>query len=163
MGEPISVVSTTQPLPVSTPRRDAGWAEVLPAPAAPLLATLRTMNSQPPRHLDPGGLEVGRPVALVPAAVAAPALWPSTPQADNTGPLWWFSRVAYTADGKWSLVYAAQVCTGITPEMVPEAEPGAYDIVVLAAIEHRSGKWEVHDPLYLDIDLPRVIVSPTRR
>jgi hypothetical protein len=159
--EPVTIVSTTQPLPVRTPRHYAGWAELLPAPAAPLLATLREMNSRPPQQLDAGSLEVGRPVTLVPAAVAAPTLWPSTPQPDSTGPLWWFSHVAYTADGQWALVYAAQVCAGVTLEMVPEAEPGAYNIIVLAAVEHRSGKWHVHDPLYLHIDSPRVEADPS--
>jgi hypothetical protein len=163
MEGPVAIVSTTQPLPVRTPKQDAGWAELLPAPAAPLLATLRAANGQPPQHLDPKGLDVGRPIRLVPAAVAATTLWPPTPQPDHTGPLWWFSRVAYTSDGKWALVYAAQVCTGVTAEMVPEAEPGAYAIIVLAALEHRSARWDVHDPLYLHVDLPQVEASPTRR
>jgi hypothetical protein len=140
---PIAIVSTTQRLPVTTPEQEAGWANVLPTPAAPLLADLRALNRQPPLTLDPAGLAIGRPVTVVPPAVAAPTLWPSEPTPTTQAPLLWFSRVAYTADGKWSLVYVAQVCSGVTPAMVPEAEPGAYQVVFLAALEDRSGKWEV--------------------
>lgn len=153
----LQIVGTTQPLPPGTPRRDAGWADHLPAQAAPLLASLRAMDNQPGRALDRDGLDVGVPIRLVPHSVAARALEPTDPPATEPGPpLSWFSRVAYTADGNWALVYAVEACTGVTEAMAAEAEGWAYDTVMLAPLERRAGVWTVHDPLYLDVGLPRL-------
>ncbi len=157
----VAVVGTTQPLPPGTPSRDAGWAKLLPARAAPLMAALRALDREPALAIDPKRLAAGAPIELVPEPLAARTLWPkeqiTMSSGQNAPLLFWFSRVAYTADGDWALVYAAQVCPGITPAMVHEAEGGAYEAVFLAALQRRSGSWIVHkDPLFLDIALPRV-------
>ena len=158
----VRIVAVTQPIPSGTPTRDAGWIRELPVQAGPLLAVLRAMNNEPAVKLDAGLCSIGRPPALVPPEVAAPTLWPREQAArhsSGTSPLWWLSRVDYTADGQWALVYAVRVCPDIAPSMVGEAEPGAYETVVLAPLERRAGAWYLHDPLYLDIGLPRLEVS----
>ena len=66
------------------------------------------------------------------------------------------SRVAYTADGDWALVYAVQLCPGTTEARMAEAENGAYETVILAPLERREGVWTVHSPVFLDVGLPRL-------
>jgi len=142
-GGPLLVVSTTQPLPPGTLKRDGGWIDLLPKPAAPLFETLRALDTEPPRTIDAALLTAGVPIQLVPEAAAA---------ASGSGPpLHWFSRVAYTPDGKWALVYAVKLCPGVTEAMKADAEPGAYQSVFLAALEWRDDAWRIDDPLYLDV------------
>jgi hypothetical protein len=160
VNAPVRIVATTQPLPSNTPKRDAGWVTYLPAQAGPLLAALRAMNTQPALDLDAARLALGRPVTLVPEEVAAPTLWPTeqttTGSISNASALWWFSRVAYTLDGEWALVYAVRVCPGVIAATVEEPEMGEYEQVFLAALQRRAGNWIVNDPLYLDVGLPRL-------
>ena len=156
----IAVVGTTQPLPPGTPARDEGWSNYLPKPVAPLLKTLRALDREPALAIEQKLLTAGVPVELIPESLAARTLWPAEPTAESSrapGPLFWFSRVVYSSDGDWALVYAAQVCPGITPAMVEEAEPGAYQAVFLATLQRQPGDWVVHgNPLFLDIESPRV-------
>lgn len=117
------------------------------------------MDGAPALNLDAARLAAGRPVTLVPEAVAAATLWPGdgaiADHAPGAPPLWWFSRVAYTPDGEWALVYAVQVCPGISARMAAEAEPGAYESALLAPLQRQAGNWIVQEPLYLDVGLPR--------
>ena len=159
-GGGLTIVATTQPVAPGNARRDSGWAAVLPAPAAPLMARLRAMDSLPARALDGDSLAVGVPVRLVADSVAArslePPARPGSPPPSAGPPLFWLSRVAYTADGGWALVYAVETCPGVTDADAAEAESGAYERVVVAPLERRAGAWTVHPPLFLDVGLPRL-------
>jgi hypothetical protein len=160
-GRRLAIVATTQRLPPGTPHRDSGWAAELPAAAAPLMAALRALDHQPGRALHGDGLNVGKPVHLVPESLATRTLRrtapPPTARPDlGAAPLFWFSRVAYTADRTWALVYAVEVCPGITEAIATEAENGAYERTLLAPLEWRAGAWAAHPPLFLDVGLPRL-------
>jgi hypothetical protein len=160
-GRGLAIVATTQRLPPGTPHRDSGWAAVLPAPAAPLLAALRALDHQPGHALHADSLAVDKPIHLVPDTLAERVLRrtapPPTARPDQgAAPLFWFSRVAYTADRNWALVYAVEVCPGITEAIAAEAENGAYERSLLAPLQWRAGIWTVHPPLFLDVGLPRL-------
>jgi hypothetical protein len=160
-GRRLAIVGTTQPLPPGTPVRDSGWAAELPAPASPLMAALRALDRQAGRALDADSLAVGVPIDLVPDSVAARSLRlsdppPATRPDLGAPPLFWFSRVVYTADSRWALVYAVEACPGITEAMAADAENGAYERVILAPLEWRAGGWTTHPAVFLDIGLPRL-------
>jgi hypothetical protein len=142
----VEILATTQPVVPGTPKRDLGWANELPAEAAPLMAALRAMDSQPRVALDANRLAPGVPVQLVPSA-------------PNHSRLIWFSRVAYTADGNWALVYAVAMCPGVTDAQAANEENGAYERVVLAPLQRRGGLWTLRDPLYLDIGMPTIVTA----
>jgi hypothetical protein len=166
-GSPREIVATTQPLSPGDARRDSGFAAALPAAAAPLMAPLRAMDTQPGRALDADSLSVGVPIRLVPDSIASRTLQRTDAAAGGSDPglppLFWLSRVAYSTDGRWALVYAVEVCPGATRAMAADAESGAYEKVVLAPLEWSAGKWTVHPPLFLDIGLPRLNPRPASR
>ncbi len=155
-GGPLVIVATTQPLPPGTPPRDSGWANELPEAAAPLMATLRALDREPARSLHAESLAVG--VRLVPDSIAAHTLTDTAAsRADSSQPpLFWFSRVAYASEGNWALVHAVAVCPGVTEAMAADAENGAYERVLITALEWREGRWATHSPLFLDVGLPRL-------
>ena len=124
------------------------------------MASLRALDRQPARALDADSLSVGIPIRLVADTVAARAFPSGDQPEDRAGlraaRLLWVSRVAYTPDGNWALVYAVEVCPGVTPAEAAEAENGAYETALLAPLERRAGVWTVHDPMFLDVGLPRL-------
>ena len=124
------------------------------------MAELRALDRAPRRALRADSLALGIPIQLVPHSAAARALvrTDTTANASDIGPppLLWVSRVAYTADRSWALVYAVEVCPGITEAMAAEAENGAYETTLIAPLQWRGGTWMVHDPLFLDVGLPRL-------
>ena len=157
---PLQIVATTQAVPPGNPTRDSGWAAVLPAPAAPLMASLRARDREPARALVAESLTVGVPVHLVAEADAARELRrtdasPTRPDL-SPPPLFWFSRVVYSADRSWALVHAVEVCPGVTEAMAADAENGAYERVIIAAFQWGAGGWIAHPPLFLDVGLPRL-------
>ena len=159
-GTALEIVASTQPVPPGNPARDSGWAAVLPAPAAPLMAQLRALDRDPARALVAESLTVGVPVQLVPDSVAARALRrtdaPATRPDLGPPPLFWFSRVVYSADRSWALVHAVEVCPGVTEAIAADAENGAYERVIIAAFQWGAGGWIAHPPLFLDVGLPRL-------
>ena len=159
-GRGLAFVATTQPLPRGTPARDSAWTAELPAPAAPLMAALRALDRQPGRILDADSLGAGVPIRLVPDSLAARSFRRTDSRAarpDSSAPsLFWFSRVVYTADSRWALVQAVQVCPGATEVMAANAENGAYERVLIAVMEWRAGAWIAHPALFLDVSLPRL-------
>lgn len=159
-GGRLVIVGTTQPLPPGTPARDSGWANELPAPAAPLLAALRALDREPAGAIAADSLAVGVPVDVVSDSMAVRILRPigksSTPDGAGEPPLRWVSRVVYSVDGVWALVYAVQLCPGTTEAKMADAENGAYETVILAPLERRDGVWTVHSPVFLDVGLPRL-------
>jgi hypothetical protein len=124
------------------------------------MSALRALDRQPARTLNGESLSVSIPIDLVSDTIAARALpladEPATRDTAVAPPLLWFSRVVYSADRRWALVYAAEVCPGVTQAMADEAENGAYERVLLVPLQWREEAWTGHDPLYLDVGLPRL-------
>jgi hypothetical protein len=122
---------------------------------------LRSLDGGPSQPLQRDSLDVGVPVDIVSDSAARRMLRiDARARADSMGPgappLFWFSRVAYTADKTWALVYAVAVCPGISEAQAADAENGAYERVILAPLEWRNGAWTARDPVFLDIGLPRL-------
>ena len=157
----LTIVGTTQTVPKGTPARDSAWAAELPASARPLMFSLRAMDAEAGRVLHRDSITVGVPVTVVSDSAAARMFRPATASAGGTTvkatPLFWLSRVAYTDDGTWALVYGVEVCAGVTESQAADAENGAYERVLLAPVEWRNGAWTTHPPVYLDIGLPRLV------
>ena len=159
-GTPVGIVATTQALPPGNPARDSGWAAELPASAAPLMAPLRALDREPARALVAESLTVGVPIRLVSDSLASRELRrtdasPTRPDL-SPPPLFWFSRVVYSADRSWALVHAVAACPGVTEAMAADAENGAYERVIVAPMQWGAGGWIAHPPLFLDVGLPRL-------
>jgi hypothetical protein len=154
----LAIVGTTQRVPPGTPARDSGWAAELPTPARSLMFALRALDSEPSRALQRDSINAGVPVDLVSdsAARRMVRLGARRNPSPDAPPLFWFSRVTYTPDGTWALVYAVEMCPGITEAQAADAENGAYERVLLAPLEWRNGAWAAHPPIFLDVGLPRL-------
>ena len=148
LASTIAVVDHTQPLYPASIRRDSAAAAELKGEAVTLLPKLRALDRQPRRALVADSFGVV-PVHLVPL--------PTITYGDNAvpgdsgmaPPVVWFSRVAYSADRAWALVYAGKMCSERSKE---EAEPGAYAMTVLVPLRWQTGAWVVRDSVFLDIE-----------
>jgi hypothetical protein len=147
---PLTVLSETIRLWQPRPPRDSAAAAELPIRIAPLVASLRALDTLPRRPLAADSFAVGRPVVLQRDSVIAPG--PGSAAVARRAPtLIRFSRVAYGADRTKALVYAVRTCQE-KPVSGEEAEEGAYGVALLVPLERRGIAWVILDPVYLHID-----------